>query len=202
MRARVVGQSLAELPAAGFRAHGLWFWATLGFMGIEGTGFALACAAYVYLMGGAQQWPLEGVAPDLFWGTIQTVLMLGSLVPTFILSRAARRRQADPTRRWALVLFVLNTLTLVVRGFEFPHLNARWDHDAYGSIVWALMLLHTTHLVTDFITTAALTVFLITRPIDIERFSDVDDDCVYWVFVVACWAPIYLLVYWAPRWAA
>jgi heme/copper-type cytochrome/quinol oxidase subunit 3 len=198
---RVVGRSLAELPAAGFRTHGLWFWAAAGFMVIEGSGFALACAAYIYLMNGARQWPLDGVAPDLLWGTLQTVLMVGSLIPTFILSRAARRRQAAPTRLWAGVLFVLNTLVLVVRGFEFPHLNARWDHDAYGSIVWALMLLHTTHLVTDFIDTGFLTGFLFASPIDTERFSDVDDDCVYWGFVVACWLPIYLLVYWAPRWA-
>jgi cytochrome c oxidase subunit 3 len=201
MSARVVGPNLSELPAAGFRTHGLWFWATLGFMIIEGAGFALACAAYVYLMNGARQWPLDGVAPDLSWGTAQTVVMLVSLVPTIILSRVARRREAAPTQLWALILFVLNTLCLVVRGFEFPHLNARWDYDAYGSIVWALMLLHTTHLVTDFVGTAALTLILFVKPIDTERFSDVDDDCVYWLFVIACWLPIYLLVYWAPRWA-
>ena len=36
---------------------------------------------------------------------------------------------------------------------------------------------------------------------DYERFSDMDDDSVYWAFVVLTWLPIYLLVYWAPRWA-
>ena len=28
-------------------------------------------------------------------------------------------------------------------------LNTRWDSDAYGSAVWMLMGLHTTHLVTE-----------------------------------------------------
>ena len=201
MTGRVTGFDLSTLPAAGFRTHGLWFWAAMGFMVIEGAGFALACAAYVYLMNGARQWPLAGVAPDLFWGSVQTGLLLISLIPNFILSRAARRREAGPTKLWAAILFVLTVLSLVVRGFEFPHLNARWDFDAYGSIVWALLLLHTTHLLTDFIDTGFLTAFLFAKPIDTERFSDVDDDCVYWAFVVACWLPIYLLVYWAPRWA-
>ena len=201
MTARVVGD-LSRLPTAGFRGHGLWFWATLGFLGIEGTGFALACVAYIYLMGGAAQWPLSGVAPDLFWGTAQTVLLVGSLVPNAMLSRAARRRQARPTQILGVVLALFNALALVIRAFEFPHLNARWDLDAYGSIVFALMLLHTVHLLTDFVDTSFLTVFTFTHPLDTERFSDVDDDCTYWAFVVACWIPIYLLVYWAPRWVA
>jgi heme/copper-type cytochrome/quinol oxidase subunit 3 len=201
MSGRLVDGDLSKIPAAGFRTHGLWFWAAMGFMAIEGSGFALAGAAYVYLMNGSAQWPLSGVAPDLLWGSVQTGLMLASLWPNLILSRAARRRETGPTRRWGLILFAMNTLTLVVRGFEFPHLNARWDYDAYGSIVWALMLLHTLHLVTDFIDTGLLTAILFAEPIDTERFSDVDDDCVYWGFVVAAWLPIYLLVYWAPRWS-
>ena len=198
---RVVGD-LSTLPAAGFRTHGLWFWAALGFMAIEGTGFALACASYIYLMGGAKQWPLQGSAPDLLWGTLMTVLLVGSLVPTFLMSRAARRRQEGPTKLWAVVVFALNTLALGVRYMEFPHLNAHWDQDAYGSIVFALMFLHTTHLITDFIDTAFLTAFLFTGSVDTERFSDVDDDAVYWAFVVFNWVPIYLLIYWAPRWVA
>jgi heme/copper-type cytochrome/quinol oxidase subunit 3 len=200
MSGRVVGD-LSRLPASGFRTHGLWFWAAMGFMGIEGAGFALGCAAYVYLMNGATQWPLDSRAPDLLWGTTQTVLLLASLVPNFILSRSARKRQIGPTRLWAVVLFAMNTVGLVVRAFEFPHLNTRWDYDAYGSIVWALMLLHTTHLITDFIDTFFVTLFLFSHSVDSERFSDVDDDCVYWAFVVVTWLPIYLLVYWAPRWA-
>jgi cytochrome c oxidase subunit 3 len=200
MTPRVIGD-LSKLPAAGFRTHGLWGWATLGFMAIEGSGFALAGAAYVYLMNGARAWPLEGRPPDLLWGTLMTLVLLASLVPNAIASRAARRRDARQTKRWAVILFLFNLAAIVVRAVEFPHLNTRWDQDAYGSIVWALMLLHTTHLVTDFIGTCILTMMLFTHGIDSERFSDVDDDAVYWAFVVAAWAPIYLLVYWAPRWA-
>jgi cytochrome c oxidase subunit 3 len=197
---RVVGD-LSGLPASGYRLHSLWGWATLGFMAIEGTGFALACAAYLYLMDSARQWPLEGASPDLLWGSLMTLLLIASLVPNFIVSRAARRRDVAQTKIWAVVLFVFNLATLPVRAMEFANLHTRWDQDAYGSIVWALMLLHTTHLVTDFLGTCVLTMILFTHPIDTERLSDVDDDAIYWAFVVAAWIPIYLLVYWAPRWA-
>lgn len=200
MTARVVGD-LARLPAAGFRTHSLWGWATLGFMAIEGTGFALAGASYIYLMGGARQWPLEGAPPDLLWGSLMTGLLMASLIPNFLVSRAARRCQVARTQVWAVVLFLFNAAAILLRGVEFAHLNTRWDQDAYGSVTWALMVLHTTHLLTDFIGTCLLTVMLFTHPVDQERLSDVDDDAVYWAFVVAVWVPLYLLVYWAPRWA-
>ena len=200
MNARIIGD-LSKLPTTGFRTHGLWFWAAMGFMGIEGAGFALACASYVYLMSHAEQWPLYGAPPALLWGTLQTALLLASVPPTLILSRAARRRDVPRTQFWAVVLQAMNTLGLVIRGFEFAYLNARWDHDGYGSIVWALMLLHTTHLITDFIDTGFLTIFLFTHKVTTSRLSDVDDDCVYWLFVVFTWMPIYALVYWAPRWS-
>ena len=201
MKARVVGD-LSILPPAGFRSYGLWFWAGLGFMSIETAGFALAIGAYLYLMSSAPQWPLDSPPPDLLWGTLQTVLLLASLWPALAFSRAGRRCDLAATRRWGVIVAALNALALVIRGFEFQHLNTRWDFDVYGSIVWALMLLHTAHLITDFIDTAMLVVFLFTHSVDVERFSDVDDDCIYWAFVVLSWLPIYLLIYWAPRLAS
>lgn len=200
MSERIRGD-LSRLPATGYGLHGLWGWAGAGFMVIEGAGFALACATYIYLMNSAPHWPLDDRPPDLLWGTAQTVLLLASLAPNLILSKASRRRDLAATRRWSVILGVMNALCLVIRAFEFPHLNTHWDVDAYGSVVFALMLLHTTHLVTDFIDTGFLTLFLFTHDVDTSRFSDVDDDCAYWLFVVVNWLPIYVLIYLAPRWA-
>jgi cytochrome c oxidase subunit 3 len=197
---RITGD-LSKLPAAGFRHHSLWFWGALGFMTIESAGFVLAAASYLYLLNRADQWPLGAPPPDLFWGTALSVLLLLTLIPNAVMCRAARRRDKQASKRWAALLTLLNALALGLRALEFPHLHTRWDHDAYGSIVWALMVLHTLHLITDFIDTAALTAFLWTKPIDDERLSDLDDDGLYWAFVVISWLPIYALIYWAPRWA-
>ena len=202
MTARRTVGDLAAVPTSGFGVHGLWYWAGLAFMLMEAAGFSLAGAAYVYVMASNRQWPLTGGPPDLTWGTLQTLLLLGSLVPTWFLARAARRRDLPATRAWAVLVAVLNAGALLVRAFEFPHLNTHWDQDAYGSVTWALMLLHTAHLITDFVDTAALTVFIFTHPVGNDRFADVDDDALYWAYVVFTWIPIYLLVYWAPRWAA
>ena len=38
------------------------------------------------------------------------------------------------------------------------HAHVRWDDNAYGSILWLILGLHTTHLITDFADTVVLTV--------------------------------------------
>ena len=47
-------------------------------------------------------------------------------------------------------------MLLVIRGFEFNSLNVMWYDNAYGSIIWALLLLHTTHIGTDWVDTVVL----------------------------------------------
>jgi heme/copper-type cytochrome/quinol oxidase subunit 3 len=200
MTARRTIGDLSSLPTSGFAVHGLWFWGGCAFMLIEAAGFSLGGAAYVYTMNANSQWPLASNPPNLFWGTAQTLLLVGSLIPTWFLARVARRRDLAATRWIGLLVLLLNAGAIVIRAFEFPNLNTRWDQDAYGSVTWALILLHTLHLLTDFIDTFFLTVFIFTHPVRTDRFADVHDDAIYWAYVVFTWLPLYLLIYWAPRW--
>jgi heme/copper-type cytochrome/quinol oxidase subunit 3 len=72
-----------------------------------------------------------------------------------------------------------------------------WDTYVYGSLVWFLLGLHTTHLLTDAGDTVVLAALMFTRHARRgKRFSDVSDNAFYWHFVVASWLPIYLLLYW------
>ena len=87
----------------------------------------------------------------------------------------------------------------VVRVFEFANLNVRWDTNAYGSIVWLLLGLHTTHIVTDFADTSVLAVLMFVGPVEEKRFVDVAENAGYWYFVVFSWLPIYGVIYWAAR---
>jgi len=89
---------------------------------------------------------------------------------------------------------------LVVRIFEFPAMHLQWDQNAYGSVVWLLLGLHTTHILTDLVETLVLTCLMFTRHGDNpRRFGDVSDNAMYWNFVVATWIPIYVCIYWVPR---
>lgn len=197
---RLMVADLSDLPTSGFGASSPMWWGTLAFCALEGTGFALAISMYLFLASIAPQWPNGAPLPDLGPGSLVTALLLVSAVPNRFVKRWAVAR--DPVKtRWGLVAMSLFGLApLVVRWFEFPALRVLWDANAYGSVVWLLLGLHTTHLITDVGDTIVLTALMFTRHGEVpRRFSDVADNAFYWDFVVLSWLPIYLLVYWAPR---
>ena len=74
-----------------------------------------------------------------------------------------------------------------------------WTSNAYGSVVWLLLGLHTVHLLTDAIDSAVLTTLMFTGPIEGTRFVDVSENALYWYFVVFTWIPIYIVLYLLPR---
>jgi heme/copper-type cytochrome/quinol oxidase subunit 3 len=195
---RIVGD-LSHLPDTAMGPRSLVWWGTLGFMLIEGIGFLLAGATYLYLRGQAADWPPHSRPPDLSMGTAFTVLLLLSEIPNRWVARRARAHDAQAVRFGIVAMTVLGVALLVIRAFEFAHLNVRWDADAYGSATWMLMFLHTVHVLTDLADTLVLGACLFTRPISASQFSDVDDNSTYWSFVVLTWLPIYALVYWGPR---
>ena len=55
-----------------------------------------------------------------------------------------------------VIMSILGIAPLIVRIFEFPALNVSWDSNAYGSVVWILLGLHTTHIITDLMDTLVL----------------------------------------------
>jgi cytochrome c oxidase subunit 3 len=191
---------VAALPAGAFGSRSLMWWATMGIVLIEGTVFALAIGSYFFLRTRTPAWPPGAVVPpDLRWGTVNTVIMVASLIPNELAKRAGERIDLRGVRIWLVACLLFGVAFNGVRVLEFAHLNVQWDHDAYGSIVWLLLGLHTTHIVTDFLDSAVLTVLMFVGPIEERRFVDVEENAVYWYFVVLAWLPIYGVIYWAPR---
>jgi len=191
---------LSSLPTNAFGSRSLTWWGTLAFMSLEGTGFALAIASYLYLMVLAPKWPLNSPPPDLGPGTWVTLLLIASEPLNRLLAGWARQEDMRKVRLGLIGMCLFGIAPLIVRAFEFPNLNVRWDSDAYGSIVWFLLGLHTTHLLTDVADTVVLTVLMFTRHgWNGRRFSDVSDNAFYWDFVILSWLPIYFLIYWVPR---
>lgn len=190
---------ISTLPTFAFGHRSPMWWGTMGLMLIEGTVFALAIMAYFYLRSHATAWPMSRFPPDLIWGNINTAVMLGSLVPNYLAKKAAERLDLHAVRLWMVVCLLFSFVFLGVRVLEFTALNTRWDSDAYGSAVWMLMGLHTTHLVTDAYDSAVLTTLMFTGPLEGKRFVDVSENAAYWYFVVLSWLPIYAVIYFGAR---
>jgi cytochrome c oxidase subunit 3 len=191
---------VSQLPRHEFGPRVLTWWGTLAFMSLEGSGFVLAAAAYLYLMSLAPKWPLNASLPGYWPGTIVTILLVTSVPLNKLLNRWARQEDLRKVQLGLIGMSIWGIVPLIVRIFEFPSLNIRWDSNAYGSAVWFLLGLHTAHLITDVGDTLVLTALMFTRHgHNGRRFSDVSDNSFYWDFVVLSWIPIYAIIYWVPQ---
>src|SRR5205085_10066778 len=155
---------------------------------------------YLYLMSAAATWPINSPWPDLLPGTVVTLMLIASVVPNYLVSKWAEQQDLRKVRIGMVMMSLAGIAPLIVRGFEFPALNVNWDSNAYGSSVWILLGLHTTHIITDVVDTLVLAALMFTGHADNpRRFGDVQDNAMYWNFVVVTWLPIYGCIYWIPR---
>jgi cytochrome c oxidase subunit 3 len=193
--------SVAELPTHKFGPSSLTWWGILGFMVIEGAAFGLAFAAYFFLMGHEQGWPPEGrLPPNLLWGTLFTIIILLSEIFNTMIKKAAHERDVPTIRALMPVIVGIGGVLLTIRRLAIHNWNCRRTDDAYSSIIWALLLLHTTHILTDWVDTIVLWALMMT-PLGYEgrRLVDTDENSLYWRYVWLLWLPIYLMIYWVPR---
>ena len=196
---RIVGD-LSELPEIASGARHLVWWGNIGFMAIEGTAFALAIGVYLYLMSQTAGWPPRGVRPpDWLWSVVLTIGLLLSEIPNLWVRRRSIAKDERGVRVGTLIMTIIGLLLLIPRWFAFAHLNVSWHDNAYGSVLWMLMVLHTSHLITDIGDTAVQAVWLYTHEVGDDQFADVEDNANYWTFVVLSWLPIFALIQLAPR---
>lgn len=192
---------LAPLPTHAFGPRSLTWWGIIGFMVIEGTAFALVIAAYFFIMAQEHNWaPMQWQPPGLIAGTLFLIVLLLSEIPNSMLKKAAEAYDVEKVRSLLPVMVAIGGVLVIVRGFEFNSLHVMWFDSAYGSIIWALLLLHTTHIGTDWADTIVLWALMRTSHGEApRRLVDTDENSLYWRFVWLSWIPIYVLIYWVPR---
>ena len=196
---RVVGD-LSALPDHAMGPRNVVWWGNLGFMAIEATAFALAIGAYLYLQSRSPSYPPPGdPTPGLLWSGILTACLVVSFLPNLWTSRQARAADEAGVRRGMVMMTVIGIVLLVLRGFELAAIQVDWQHDAYGSLLWMLLVLHTSHLVTELGETMVQSLWLFTHEIGPDQYSDVQDNSEYWNFVIVAWLPIFFIIYILPR---
>jgi cytochrome c oxidase subunit III len=194
-------EDVSALPTHAFSYRSLTWWGISAFMVIEGGFFVLTIASYFFLMSQEQEWaPRPWEPPGLVAGTLFTLAMLASEIPNTMIKKAAESYDLAKVQKLLVVMTGIGVVLFVFRAFEFNSLNVLWTDNAYGSIIWALLFLHTTHVVTDWGDTLVLWRLMKTpHGEDPRRFVDVEENALYWRFVWLTWLPIYALIYWVPR---
>ena len=192
---------LSDLPDHGFGTRSLTWWGTVGMFAIESMTLAIGGAAYLYLMQHEAHWPPVARSPDLAISTTLTIILVLSVIPNMWLKRRAERYDLKAVRIGMIIMSLIGAALVPLRLYEFAHLNVHWDTNAYGSAVWGLLGLHTTHLVTDLVDTIVLAALLFSpHGHHARRFVDTAENAMYWNFVVLAWLPVYAIIYWVPRW--
>lgn len=74
----------------------------------------------------------------------------------------------------------------------------KWDSNAYGSIVWSILTLHTLHFVSSMAETGIIAAYVITHPLDPKHALDLHVGAVYWYFVAISVLPVYVFIYLGP----
>ena len=191
---------VSPLPEYAFGHQGLIWWGTIGFMVIEGAMFVMVIVSYFVLRTRVPEWPPSAPNPGLTLGTANLVVLLASLAPNLLAKKAAESFDVRRVRILMPVMLLFGVAFLTIRAFEFGALGVSWDGSAYGSIVWFILGLHTVHLLTDVGDTAVLAALMFTSHVEPKRMVDVSENSLYWDFIVLTWIPVYLTIYFAPRW--
>ena len=191
---------VSHLPSVAFGSRDSLWWGVMGLILIEVTILGIGMVSYFYLRTLAPVWPPPPTAlPDLLLPTVNTLLLLVSVVPMYGVDRAARRKERRGVQIGLVLCVVLGLGFGVLRGFEFRAMHTQWDSHAYGSVVWTLLGLHTFDLVTEVVETILLMVVALTGPMTDHVFLDISDSAPFWYFVAAIWVPIYAVLYVVPR---
>jgi cytochrome c oxidase subunit III len=197
-RAAVIDTN-ALVPAEGHQAP--IYWGICGLMLIEGIVFSSLIASYLYLRLVADAWPPAGVdPPKLLLPSINTAVLVSS---SFFIHKADHGiRKGD--QKWLVgglgAGIALSIVFLVLKYVEYSGLDYRWDSHAYGSISWTIAGFHSAHVIALLLKTIVMETLAIRGYFNEDRNIGVQVNGLYWHFVVGVWLPLYVLLYFVPRW--
>lgn len=184
--------------------HPMW-WGILGLIAVEVTVVVAFLVSYFYLwlvnlsldrMG----WPPKGTElPPLTYPSINMALLL---VCGWSMWYGGIVMQKGQSKKFAALTFLccaISVVILVLRYLQFLEFDFDWTTHAFGSFVWALTAFHFVHVTSAALGTAVIGFLAWQGYYTQQRWLGVQVDTLYWYFVVATWAPIYFVLYWAPR---
>ena len=175
--------------------------AVLVLLGAETMLFSGLIGAFLVFRVGNVTWPppshIEIELPRVVTG-INTALLLLSGYTMFQAHRAIRKDQEKQLRNWLLVTGVLGFLFLGVQGSEWVQLirnGLTLQSGVYGGIFYVLIGCHAVHVLTAVIWLLVVFGMAIAGRFSAESYVGVDTCTIYWIFVVALWPILYVLVY-------
>ncbi len=193
---------VSHLPTEDISNHDPLWWGQLLLALIEASMFFVLVGMYFYIRLSYDVWPPPGVQlPQLFWCSIAWIPLLLSAGGSYYASEAAKRNDRKGMLLGLGANLSLALVFMALRGYSWWTWNFNWKTGAYGSVVWTLMWLHTVDAAADLVFTAVLIILLALGYTGPKQRSGVHVDSVIWYFIVLMWIPLYVVIFWGPRFA-
>jgi len=225
---------VSNLPSSSLDAETPLWWGNVIAMTVETTILALLLMCYFYIRKNFQLWPPPYVdtlhpvlhpVPKLLLATIETGVLLLSVIPVVRLDRMARenaklspqshppaerdhwlreseaqrQRVEGPMVRGLVLVALMAAASCVIRWFGFRALYFDWNDNAYASAAWSLLVLHFIYLLFSLVEVALVAVWIGRMGLKEKLAEDFTLVAGFWYWTVAAWLVIYAVVYWSPR---
>jgi cytochrome c oxidase subunit III len=191
---------VSGLPPYNISNQSPLFWGQVLMCLIEGSLLCMLIATYFYLRLGVDVWPGPGEhLPGLVYSSWALIPLVGSCAGSYLASEAAKKNSRAGMLFGLGLNLGLAAIFLVLRALEWSSLNFSWESSAHGSIVWAILFLHSYDIIADLLMTAVLIVLVAFGRYGPKQRIGVHVDSVLWYFLVGIWIPLYVVIYWAPR---
>jgi cytochrome c oxidase subunit III len=182
-------------------AEGPLWWGMIGMIAIETAVFAILVTSYFYLANHNPSWPPGGIDnPKLLLPTINSFVLIASSLIVHQADKAVERGNQRVLRIGMLVSSLLALTFLILKVVEYSDVPYKWDDHSYGSIVWLIIGFHSSHVLALLLKAVVVTTLAFRGYFNTRRRLGVIINGMYWHFVVAVWIPLYIVLYWAPRW--
>lgn len=175
--------------------------AVLILLGAETMLFVGLIGAFLVFRMGSVTWPplahAEINLPRLITG-INTVLLIISGYTIFQALRAIQKNRIKQLRNMLIFTGVLGLLFLGIQGSEWIQLIGKGltlQSGIYGGIFYVLIGCHAVHVIGAVIWLAIVTGKAIALKYSHTHYIGVETCTIYWIYVVALWPILYILVY-------
>jgi cytochrome c oxidase subunit 3 len=189
------------LTDQGFSHHAPTWWGNRLVIMIEAAGFAILIATYFYIRHNFDSWPpARTQLPDLPIPTLNVAILVVSILPMWYAAKlAVKHDKAKVIGALLFVCVVFGIAAAILRILEFKAVHTRWDTNAYGAIVWSILVVHFAHIIAATFETLSIGILMFLGPVEEKSYVDVTANAVYWYFVALSWVGFYALLFLAPR---
>ena len=177
----------ATTPVKGEGRPTPW-WGMVCLIMTESTIFAGLIASYFFYRAASKQWPPPGIEePKLVLTLIFSAVLWGSSIPMLVAERGIKHGNQRALRFGLMTAWLMGAAFVGFSMKDFFDLKFPWGENAYSSIYYTTIGLHTFHVFVGLLMSIVVQIKAWQRKFSPERHVTVQVYAMYWHFVDAVW---------------